>query len=391
MMTINDNNMVDRASLKALINDINFDKIELGLKNPNIFRILKISKTEIRHSNFLVWLLDPYESHNLKDAFLKRFIQDISIEIDFTSSENIEIRREWRNIDILIISENLVICIENKVESNEHSDQLSRYKKIVKENFPDKEIIFIYLTPTRSTASEIEYKSYSYEEIANILRKIIKLYNRKLTTEVLHYIKDYLETLKLEIMENDKLNELAIQLYNRHKETFEFIFQNKPDIAFDFYQIFEKKVLESGWITGSTNKGVVRFLTPKLKEILPQLKGNNQKESLVFELDYYWLNQKQLCFKTIIAPGEGTTKDEEIRNLISTHIEEIKDARKPNGKKWLVHFIEKHPFKLDEMKEKTDDQIYNHIESFWARITAIVNNIESVLLENQDSLIKLKD
>jgi len=47
MMAVNDNNMVGRTSPKALINDINFDKIELGLKNPNIFRILKISKTEI--------------------------------------------------------------------------------------------------------------------------------------------------------------------------------------------------------------------------------------------------------------------------------------------------------------------------------------------------------
>ena len=32
-----------------LLKDIDFDKLELGLQNPNIFEILKISKTEIRH------------------------------------------------------------------------------------------------------------------------------------------------------------------------------------------------------------------------------------------------------------------------------------------------------------------------------------------------------
>ena len=39
-----------------LVKDINFDKLDLELKNPNIFHILKISNTEIRHSNFLSWL-----------------------------------------------------------------------------------------------------------------------------------------------------------------------------------------------------------------------------------------------------------------------------------------------------------------------------------------------
>ena len=39
-----------------LLKDEDFDKLDLGLKNPNIFQILRISKNEIRHSNFLSWL-----------------------------------------------------------------------------------------------------------------------------------------------------------------------------------------------------------------------------------------------------------------------------------------------------------------------------------------------
>ena len=49
----------------SLLKDEDFDKLDLGLKNPNIFQILRISKTEIRHSNFLAWLLDPSQSHKL--------------------------------------------------------------------------------------------------------------------------------------------------------------------------------------------------------------------------------------------------------------------------------------------------------------------------------------
>ena len=68
---------MELKKLKSLYNDllkdIEFDKLELGLQNPNIFEILKISKTEIRHSNFLSWLLNPNGSHQLGDVFLKRF------------------------------------------------------------------------------------------------------------------------------------------------------------------------------------------------------------------------------------------------------------------------------------------------------------------------------
>ena len=66
-----------KENYNLLIKDINFDKLDLELKNPNIFQILKISNTEIRHSNFLSWLLDPLQSHKLGDIFLKRFLREV--------------------------------------------------------------------------------------------------------------------------------------------------------------------------------------------------------------------------------------------------------------------------------------------------------------------------
>ena len=43
-----------REKYRHLLNDLDFDKIELQLKTPNIFQILNISRAEIRHSNFLL-------------------------------------------------------------------------------------------------------------------------------------------------------------------------------------------------------------------------------------------------------------------------------------------------------------------------------------------------
>ncbi|MBK7706475.1 MAG: PD-(D/E)XK nuclease family protein [Acidobacteria bacterium] len=43
--------------------------------------------------------------------------------------------REWRNIDILLKdkSNKLAVVIENKIDSGEHSEQLTRYRQIAKE------------------------------------------------------------------------------------------------------------------------------------------------------------------------------------------------------------------------------------------------------------------
>ena len=48
----------------------------------NMFDVLKISRTEIRHSNMLGWLLDPNESHGLGDTFLYRVVSKLSQNID---------------------------------------------------------------------------------------------------------------------------------------------------------------------------------------------------------------------------------------------------------------------------------------------------------------------
>ena len=91
----------------------------------NIFNALKLQNNEIRHSNFLAWIMTPYESHKLGDYFLKEFLKsaikeyslntDISLslkDIAFLKFDDAEIRREYKNIDLLIVSQqNKFVCI----------------------------------------------------------------------------------------------------------------------------------------------------------------------------------------------------------------------------------------------------------------------------------------
>ena len=61
--------------LLNLVNDL--DQFSRGKHFPsglNIFEAVGLDRQEIRHSNFLAFLLRPQESHGLSDAFLKRLI-----------------------------------------------------------------------------------------------------------------------------------------------------------------------------------------------------------------------------------------------------------------------------------------------------------------------------
>lgn len=388
-----------RGKYKELLNDINFDKMELLLKAPNIFQVLRISRAEIRHSNFLAWLLDPNGTHGLGKLFLVKSLRDIATseqakEIDVLEIEDlnfnfVEIRREWKNIDLLLIVDNLVICIENKIDSQDHSEQLARYREIINESFKSHSKVFVYLTPTgEEPKTEIErnfYAKYSYEEIIEQAERLLQIHGNSLNQSVYHYISDYITILKRELMKNDELNELADKIYKSHRELLDFIFENKADIASELYPLFMEKIDNSGWIMGSKHKGYARFTTPQLEKIIPAKgQGWPQKECFLFEIDYIW-SKKKAVFKTVIAPS-----NEEIQKVLRQALENIPEHKKPFGKKWLVHFQHSWRFETDGMVNIDEAEIKANLNAEWPKITAIVEKVEAEFLKVKDELLKYK-
>ena len=112
------------------------DKLENLLSEFNIFETLNLKYAEIRHSNVLAWLLSPHENHGLGSYFIKQFLKFIVsanrsyfassklslIDFELFAYSNVEVRREWNNIDIAIIivegNKKLLIAIENKIKTS---------------------------------------------------------------------------------------------------------------------------------------------------------------------------------------------------------------------------------------------------------------------------------
>jgi len=205
----------------------------------NIFSILLKSSDEVNlHSKFIYELLNSNGSHQQNDIFLNLFIQ----EINSKNSEKITIEpltayREKNNIDILLKSENQAIIIENKIYTEDHSNQLSKYLTLIeKEGYSKERISLIYLTLFNEEPNEKKVKdivvNITYEtniknwielcikEVATIptLRETLVQYLmliKKLTNQSQN--KGYIMEIKDLLLEDDNLK-LALDMQNAIKE-----------------------------------------------------------------------------------------------------------------------------------------------------------------------------
>ena len=385
-----------------LLNDIEFDELDLGLKKPNIFQILSITRAEIRHSNFLAWLLDPNESHKLGGLFLKRFLREVFSsnrfeDIDQVAVEGLDLSstkvlREWSNIDILINVDGIIICIENKVGSKEHSNQLERYKKIVENQFPEHKKTFVYLNPDGldSETQTDYYHPIGYNFVVESLERILDIYDHSLNERVKNYISDYIITIKREIMGSDKLIKTAQNIYENHRELFDFVIEHKPQPVDRLIPILSQEIEKKGWILGSCSGKYLRFYTPEIKDLIyfNKIKKNGWKnrESFLMEFIVYPPNKK-LVFKPVIAPSDDNYDVKKLDSMLR----EIEGFKEPKGKQWLVNYQQNIKFDFDQIPELTDDEIKTKVNLFIEKISPAVNKITNKFLENSQVLLKMKE
>ncbi len=311
-------NKSDKDSLEEfIINNKNLERLENIVSDFNIFTSLNLINNEIRHSNFLYWLMNPKENHNIKDYFLSSLLKVIStrasslgiktpsiFDIDNWSFIETEVLREWRNIDILIKDDDhkLICVIENKIYSKEHSEQLRRYKEIVEQEYPNYQKMFVYLTIEGDEASEDEYLSINYDDIIKIISHIVENKSTSIGEEILIFISHYREMFRRYIMENSEIQEICKKIYKKHKKALDLIFEYKPDLLMEINECLTEIIKnDSDLILDFSSKSYIRFITKKLDFIPRRGKGWTKSERiLLFEFKN---NLNGIALYLIIGPG----------------------------------------------------------------------------------------
>jgi hypothetical protein len=254
-------------------------------------------RQELRHSEFLAFLLDPSQNHGLGDAFVTRLLQTVllaargaplpvsPLDLDVWSLDEITVQREWQHIDILLLDEahHLAVVIENKVDSNEHSDQLARYHEVVRRAHPDKTFFGIYLTPDGEPPSHPEYHSCSYGMIAKAIQDLMVSRKSTMGEDVRTGLRHYYQMLHRHIMSESRIADLCQRIYRKHQRALDLIFEHRPDLQSALSELSRELVEATPVLTlEQTAKASTRFRLDEWDAVPQLLQGTSPTDRLLF-------------------------------------------------------------------------------------------------------------
>lgn len=184
-------------TLQKLLKDKNFIGLEKGMQeNATLFDIFSIY-SENRVSEFLAWLLAPYEFHGLGTSFISALFNATQSEwqvfevynpnlanYEKLSTNEFAMRFEegtivhpeyqlptGSRIDIAVINQEnkAAIFIENKVWVGEQKGQTKKYAKEINKTFKEYDIVYIYIDCNEGTAKSDYFYSLNYEWVKEFI------------------------------------------------------------------------------------------------------------------------------------------------------------------------------------------------------------------------------
>jgi hypothetical protein len=260
----------------------------------NIFDALRINEVEIRHSNFLAFIFDPAESHGQGQIFLEAFLRDLlkqapsdfplsPIDLDGTGLRCVEIRREWKHIDLLIMCQKprFFVVIENKIRSKEGPDQLSDYEKTMQTHYPNDRPLYVLLTLNADEASENKWMPYSHADIYRVLKSVRETHGKAIGEDVLVFLDHYLNLIGTRFMndspESKRIDELCRRIYTKHRQALDLIHERASSRESSVLAEVGKAIEEDHrWEVIARGSNYIDFVPKAWLDWLPQLgiKGN---------------------------------------------------------------------------------------------------------------------
>jgi len=359
------------------------ERLEALLDDFNPFVAMRWTRQEIRHSSFLRWLLDPTETHGLGSYFLRLFLKHAVysidsnrdqipsvIDIDAWTFDSSQVLQEWNNIDILIRDDSipLVVVIENKVDTGEHSDQLRRYRRHVNAEFGSHRQIYILLAVDGSTPSDENYISVTYSEIVELIISVLDRRQDQIGSEVTSFLRYYVEMLRRHIVEDSEIQAICRQIYKTHQRALDVIFEHRPDRPLAVSEFLQDLINSTPELQlDGSSKSYVRFAPTDL-EYLPRHGGGwtKSKRLLIFEIDQ---TGGDVRIKFVLGPGTESSRKKIY--AIASKNERIfnRATSKFYSQFWSFHierWISKKEYEeteLEKLKERLREKIFHFLNT----------------------------
>ena len=360
---------------------------ELQAEDPlNIFEILKVSRKELQHSNMLAWLFNAEINGKAAEKFLELVISTVQ-EINNIDFKSFIIKREYKNIDLLLVSEKekVVVVIENKIGSTEHDKQLDRYYDIVEEEYEAYTKIYIYLTPDGEPPSRDAWIAMSYESISEMLVPVIEEIDKS-DYKRLFLVESYRKTIRRKVMNKNEMR-LCEKIYEEYKDAIELIIEYRSNIAYQCAAI-ARNILDEynkdGKIVFDSSDNSVNFQifhTPAMNEYLEALEEPKSTWSN-YHTYAYWFHFKDGKIDCKFELGGQNLTD----SLKQKHkrLIEAGTGKNKNVLQTYIRLFGEEKYALPQNIEKLDDETKKEIECY------IRQSLERMLEHEKELIDKAK-
>ncbi len=386
----------DQQALETfLLDNPELAQLETLLDEFNIFEAIGAVRQEVRHSDFLAFLLNPQEGHGLGAAFAQQLLlaavqaseAEVSvkaIDLALWEFDDLQVLREWQHIDILLLDEThqLAVIIENKVDSGEHSQQLRRYWRTVQNQYPGWRILGLFLSPDGREPSDERYIPLDYALIHNLVNDLTEARASTLGADVQTLMRHYAQMLRRHIMPDSDIAQLAQKIYKKHQRALDLIFEHRPDLQSELADFLQTMIQETpGMVLDHCTKTAVRCFpaawdTPVLQQ------GEGWTPSGRMLLLEFGNRSERLSLKMYIGPGPQALR-EQLNELASAHPQLFNVSKRRssvNSKYKSIYaqdFLRTRDYEgvaLDDLTPKVQQKWDGFVEKLLVKITAVLQS-----------------
>ena len=347
---------ISEDSLSAVLDDADFQAIHSRMSRFNLFEAVGAVRGELRHSNFLAYLLSPGRSHGFGTRPLVSVFRSLleslpaqsrpvmALELMVAEPWDAIVYRERDNIDLLIEvgSLKLVVLIENKIDAKPGDGQLERYHSLVESRYPNHKKLYVLLTPSGLRPEHPAYVPFSYAQLASLLERLTEEAGVSGTLESALIIRHYVEMVRRHIVPDERLRELAAQLYERHSEALEFIWECRLQQGGLLEALQDRVESVSGLTIESRGANILRFIPDAWDQSLNSIHCDptlwtRSGRALLFEIKTFTSTPGRVNLSLVLGPAPADARVA-FYDAARAQPELFIGLVKPMGAKWASIF-----------------------------------------------------